>query len=316
MAEDLGSKLTQGIIDCINIKCGSLPFTKIYRGVVNEILADNEYRILFNGNLYNLPTYGNSTYGVGEVVKIVVPLNNFSDAFLFPKGGSGGSGETGVTSVNGKTGDVVLGISDIANLSTLLNSKLDKDGDGSNITVDFPIADTRENIDSGETMKIILGKIAKYLNDIKDVAFTGDYNDLINKPTIPSGTVETINGTSPITATANSDKSTYTITHDNSGVTAGNYKSVTVDTKGHVTNGINPTTLSGFGITDAKIDGNTITLGSNTLTPYSPSNPQDIPVASVNGKTGAVELTKSDIGLGNVENKSSATMSAATNHEA
>mgnify|MGYP007106418317 CR=1 FL=1 len=308
MAEDLGTKLTQGIIDCINIKCGSLPFTKIYRGVVDEILADNEYNILFNGNLYNIPTYGNSTYGVGEVVKIVVPLNNFNDAFLLPKGGSGGGGESGVTSVNGKTGDVVLGINDIANLSTLLNSKLDKNGDGSNLTVDFPIADTRENIDSGETMKIILGKIAKYLNDIKDVAFTGDYNDLVNKPTISSGTVETINGTSPITATANSDKSAYTITHDNSGVTAGTYKSVTVDAKGHVTNGTNPTTLSEFGITDAKIDGNTITLGSNTLTPYSPSNPQDIPVTSVNNKTGAVELTKSDIGLGNVENKNSVTI--------
>lgn len=308
MAEDLGSKLTQGIIDCINIKCGSLPFTKIYRGVVDEILSDNEYNILFNGNLYNIPTYGNSTYGVGEVVKIVVPLNNFSDAFLLPKGGSGGGGETGVTSVNGKTGDVILGINDIANLSTLLNSKLDKNGDGSNLTVDFSIAETRENIDSRETMKIILGKIAKYLNDIKEVAFTGDYNDLTNKPTIPSGTIETINGTAPITATANSDKSIYTITHNDSGVTAGTYKSVTVDSKGHVTNGTNPTTLSGFGITDAKIDGNTITLGSNTLTPYSPSNPQNIPVISVNNKTGAVELTKSDIGLGNVENKSSATI--------
>ena len=37
----------------------------------------------------------------------------------------------------------------------------------------------------------------------------------------------------------------------NSGVTAGTYKSVTVDSKGRVTNGTNPTTLSGYGITDA-----------------------------------------------------------------
>jgi len=36
------------------------------------------------------------------------------------------------------------------------------------------------------------------------------------------------------------------------GVTAGTYKSVTVDAKGRVTAGTNPTTLSGYGITDAQ----------------------------------------------------------------
>ena len=39
--------------------------------------------------------------------------------------------------------------------------------------------------------------------------------------------------------------------HPNSGVTAGTYKSVTVNAQGHVTGGSNPTTLSGYGITDA-----------------------------------------------------------------
>lgn len=40
-------------------------------------------------------------------------------------------------------------------------------------------------------------------------------------------------------------------THPNSGVNAGTYKSVTVNAQGHVTGGSNPTTLSGYGITDA-----------------------------------------------------------------
>lgn len=40
-------------------------------------------------------------------------------------------------------------------------------------------------------------------------------------------------------------------THPSSGVTAGTYRSVTVNTQGHVTAGTNPTTLSGYGITDA-----------------------------------------------------------------
>lgn len=53
-----------------------------------------------------------------------------------------------------------------------------------------------------------------------------------------------------LTATV-SDAKTVAITHNTSGVTAGTYKSVTVDKYGHVTAGTNPTTLSGYGITDA-----------------------------------------------------------------
>ena len=40
-------------------------------------------------------------------------------------------------------------------------------------------------------------------------------------------------------------------THPNSGVKAGTYRSVTVNEQGHVTGGSNPTTLAGYGITDA-----------------------------------------------------------------
>lgn len=43
--------------------------------------------------------------------------------------------------------------------------------------------------------------------------------------------------------------------HPNSGVTAGTYKSVTVNAQGHITGGTNPTTLSGYGITDAETKG-------------------------------------------------------------
>ena len=39
--------------------------------------------------------------------------------------------------------------------------------------------------------------------------------------------------------------------HPSSGVTAGTYRSVTVNAQGHVTAGTNPTTLAGYGITDA-----------------------------------------------------------------
>ncbi|WP_279451138.1 phage tail protein [Aeromonas hydrophila] len=44
---------------------------------------------------------------------------------------------------------------------------------------------------------------------------------------------------------------TITVTYKNSGVVAGTYRSVSVDAKGNITAGSNPTTLAGYGITDA-----------------------------------------------------------------
>ena len=52
-----------------------------------------------------------------------------------------------------------------------------------------------------------------------------------------------------------------------------------------------PTTIAGYGITDAKIENGTITLGNQTITPLTSS-----PVTSVNSKTGAVVLGASDVG--------------------
>lgn len=55
-----------------------------------------------------------------------------------------------------------------------------------NITVSFTEAQTRENIQTGEAVKTLFGKIKKVFSDLKSVAFTGNYNDLSNKPTIPT----------------------------------------------------------------------------------------------------------------------------------
>ena len=51
-----------------------------------------------------------------------------------------------------------------------------------------------------------------------------------------------------------------------------------------------PTTIGGYGIIDAKIDNGTITLGNQTITPLTSA-----PVTSVNGKTGDVTLSASDV---------------------
>ncbi len=76
-------------------------------------------------------------------------------------------------------------------------------------------------------------------------------------------------------------------TLDVSGVTAGTYRSVTVDAKGRVTAGTNPTTLSGYGITDAvnttgtgatgtwniNVNGNATGLGVASTIPTSGATP-------------------------------------------
>lgn len=64
-----------------------------------------------------------------------------------------------------------------------------------------------------------------------------------------NGAITKIAATTPIAVSGSG--SSRALTHAASGVTAGTYTSVTVDKYGHVTSGTNPTTLAGYGITDA-----------------------------------------------------------------
>lgn len=133
---------------------------------------------------------------------------------------------------------------------------------------------TAEASNEGHTYKVIKdGTYAGQAAKIGDTFIsTGARWELIPSGDEPSGTVTsiTLNATSPIAidnSSAITTSGTRTISHASSGVSAGTYKSVTVNSTGHVTGGTNPTTLSGYGITDAKIANGVITLGSNTITP-------------------------------------------------
>lgn len=57
-------------------------------------------------------------------------------------------------------------------------------GDISGKTVKFSEAETRENINTGESTATMFGKIKKWFADLKNIAFTGDYSDLLNSPKI------------------------------------------------------------------------------------------------------------------------------------
>lgn len=58
--------------------------------------------------------------------------------------------------------------------------------DASEYTAVFTQAGARANIESGEKLKALFGKIKKWFADMKTVAFTGAYSDLTGTPTIPS----------------------------------------------------------------------------------------------------------------------------------
>jgi hypothetical protein len=226
-----------------------------------------------------------------------------------------------------------------------------------------------------------------------DVATTGLFSDLLSKPTSLAGygitdaqpldadlsAIAALNGTgfakrtgvdtwaldnsNYITENQNitisgdasgSGTTAITLTLSNTGVSTGTYKSVTVDSKGRITGGTNPTTLAGFGITDAAplshvgsggaAHAQATTASSGFMSPSDKTkldgieagaNNYVLPVAdistlggvkdgagitidvdgtinanvlSVAGKTGNVSLVKDDVGLDNVENKSSATI--------
>lgn len=73
-------------------------------------------------------------------------------------------------------------------------------GDINNAQVTFAEAEERANIESQETMSTIFGKIKKWFTDLKTVAFSGSYNDLSNKPTIPTKTSELTNDSEFLTS--------------------------------------------------------------------------------------------------------------------
>lgn len=68
-----------------------------------------------------------------------------------------------------------------------------------NQTPTYTAASSRTNINSGETLATIFGKIKKWFSDLKTIAFTGSYTDLLNKPTSmqnPNSLTLTMNGSS------------------------------------------------------------------------------------------------------------------------
>jgi hypothetical protein len=66
-----------------------------------------------------------------------------------------------------------------------ITTKLDTDGNGSNVTAAFTMNSAKVNIATGDTLAVIFGKISKYLNDLGTLA----YKSSILVEDLPTGTV-------------------------------------------------------------------------------------------------------------------------------
>jgi hypothetical protein len=110
-----------------------------------------------------------------------------------------------------------------------ISGKLDKTGDGSNVTAAFTAASTRANIATGEKLSVLFGKIAKWFADLGSLAFksTVAKSDLASDVQTSLGKADSALQSAPVTSVNGATgevKGTFYVT-----VTQGDNYSVTAD---------------------------------------------------------------------------------------
>lgn len=84
----LNAELLAGIDVLFQRYTETAPFAKIRTGrIVNQVGA-SLYSVSIDGNTYTVPSIGNTTYNIDDVVKVVIPANRFADRFLLPSSGA------------------------------------------------------------------------------------------------------------------------------------------------------------------------------------------------------------------------------------
>lgn len=99
-------------------------------------------------------------------------------------------------SAHNKSGELIEGVAVVpTKVSELENDEnYIKIGEINDLTPDFDKAETRDNIQSGEKISILFGKVKKWFFDLNLVAFSGNYNDLNNKLSIVNNLLATSSG--------------------------------------------------------------------------------------------------------------------------
>ena len=124
---------------------------------------------LSNGTSYDAGyCRGASGAGTGDMLASVYdPQNKHQDIFSYIDNAiKDVKVTTDATPTQGSANPVQSG-----GVYSALVNKLDKTGDGSNVTAAFTAASTRANIATGEKLSVLFGKIAKWFSDLGSLAF-------------------------------------------------------------------------------------------------------------------------------------------------
>ena len=128
------------------------------------------YEITFtDGTTFDFLVYnGADGAGSGDMkASVYDPQGKAQDIFAYVDNAvSGVTVTTDATPTQGSTNPVQSG-----GVYTALANKLDKTGDGSNVTAAFTAATARANIATGEKLSVLFGKIAKWFSDLGSLAF-------------------------------------------------------------------------------------------------------------------------------------------------
>lgn len=173
------------IVEAVTLETGK-PAT------VSKSLVDNVYKLAFGlprggtgapgprgapGNGISGIALKNGTHapGTSDVYTITLTDGTTFDFEVYNGANGQGAGDmlASVYDPQGKRTDIYKYVDDaIGKIPTPdVSGKLDKTGDGSNVTAAFTAATTRSNIATGEKLSVLFGKIAKWFADLGTLAF-------------------------------------------------------------------------------------------------------------------------------------------------
>ena len=155
---------------------------------------------LSNGTSYDAGyCRGASGAGTGDMLASVYdPQNKHQDIFSYIDNAiKDVKVTTDATPTQGSANPVQSG-----GVYSALVNKLDKTGDGSNVTAAFTAATTRANIATGEKLSVLFGKIAKWFSDLGSLAFksTVSKSDLASNVQTSLGKADSALQSAPVTS--------------------------------------------------------------------------------------------------------------------
>ena len=170
---------TETVLNKLTIN--SVPNRDVYKAMQEKGLINQDELYLVNGDEAGEDYIANPAGGTaGQLLTKTTDGATWKDAPTgLPEGGSEGQVLTKTADGEAWVDAPVVDIS----------GKLDKTGDGSNVTAAFTAASSRVNIATGEKLSVLLGKIAKWLGDLKALAF----KDTVAKTDLADDVQESLN---------------------------------------------------------------------------------------------------------------------------